>query len=52
MLKTQYPLRLNIWSVKVLFQDAPADRRHISLIYICFSADHTQFEKKPGLEIL
>src|SRR6218665_3852432 len=37
-------LRLNIRSVNVQFQDAPADLRHISLIYISFFSE-PQFEK-------
>src|SRR6218665_2394343 len=46
-------LMLNICGVNVWFQDAPADLRHISLIYIIyifFSADHslkkTDFKKQ------
>jgi len=34
-------LMVNICSVNVLFQDAPADLRHISLIYTSFSANHS-----------
>ena len=49
-LKPKLDIKHSICSVNVLYQNAPVDLCHISLIYIYWSVDHNL--KKTGLENL